>query len=341
MNAFAGDDAEREPLPLGELLVERGLLSREQLEEALAEQVQTGRQLGDIIVTRGWVPGALIGQALATQVGGLVKSEYGFATGFAPLPLPSVPLPSIAPEPVAAEELSVPPATAPAEEFSAKLASLAAPAPAPDVPAELSADLIARVAQSEQIPSPSSESLAVLEALRRERESVKELERQLQDVRMERDHAQRQHSELLSEQEQLASELAQLREQSNKQLEEITAERDGAKQQLAALLAEREQAASELTQAREELAALAAEHEHVTSELAESLEQEATRRVLDTDRHLVFAPAETGYRLVERSGPAPEPGETIELDDRRYRIVRVGIAPLPGERVACSYAIDV
>ena len=116
--------AEPEPQPLGELLVERGLLTREQLDEALADQVQTNRPLGEIVVKRGWVPGALIGQALATQVGGLMKSEYGFATGFAPLPAPTAPLPSVAREPVASPE----------EEFSAKLASLAAQLEEPPTP---------------------------------------------------------------------------------------------------------------------------------------------------------------------------------------------------------------
>ena len=55
----------------------------------------------------------------------------------------------------------------------------------------------------------------------------------------------------------------------------------------------------------------------------------------------MLAPGETGYRLVERPGPAPEAGEAIELDDRRYLVTRVGVAPLPGELVACSYVIEV
>src|SRR5947209_1696285 len=278
MDTSFGAEPEPQAPPLGELLVERGLLTREQLDEALADQVQTNRPLGEIVVKRGWVPGALIGQALATQVGGLVKSEYGFATGFAPLPAPTAPLPSVEHEPVASPE----------EEFSAKLASLAAqleetptppveangfappptiplriapapaPAPVPEAAEELSTDLIARAAEAGTEPQG-----------------------QLQQVRMERDDAQRQLSQLLYEQEQLASELAQLREQSRR------------------------------------------------------------HPVLHTDRHLVPAPGETGYRLVERPGPAPEAGEAIELDDRRYLVTRVGVAPLPGELVACSYVIEV
>ena len=70
------------PQPLGVLLVGNGLLTQEQLTAALAEQQQTGRQLGEIVVARGWVSGPLVAQALATQRGGLTKTEYGYATGF-------------------------------------------------------------------------------------------------------------------------------------------------------------------------------------------------------------------------------------------------------------------
>jgi hypothetical protein len=68
--------------PLGTLLVERGLITKEQLEAALAGQHATGEQLGQIDVSRGNTTPAMVAQALATQHGGLLKTEYGFATGF-------------------------------------------------------------------------------------------------------------------------------------------------------------------------------------------------------------------------------------------------------------------
>lgn len=40
---------------LGALLMERGLLTRSQLEQALDEQKRTGEKLGRILVSRGWV----------------------------------------------------------------------------------------------------------------------------------------------------------------------------------------------------------------------------------------------------------------------------------------------
>lgn len=72
----------RPPLPLGQLLIERGFLSEDQLASALAQQARTGSPLGELLVELGYVPAALIAQALATQHGGLLKTEYGFATGF-------------------------------------------------------------------------------------------------------------------------------------------------------------------------------------------------------------------------------------------------------------------
>jgi hypothetical protein len=74
---------------LGAVLVQRGFLTEEQLAFALAEQATTGRPLGEIIVGHGLVTGPLVAQALATQAGGLLKTEYGYATGFAKLPDPA------------------------------------------------------------------------------------------------------------------------------------------------------------------------------------------------------------------------------------------------------------
>jgi len=67
---------------LGELLVQHGVVTPQQLEVALQEQQQTGRPLGEIVVDHGFAAGPMVAQALATQRGGMVKTEYGFATGF-------------------------------------------------------------------------------------------------------------------------------------------------------------------------------------------------------------------------------------------------------------------
>lgn len=68
--------------PLGELLLQRGFLSEEQLQYALSEQLRTGLPLGQVLISLSYVTASTIAQALATQHGGLLKTEYGFATGF-------------------------------------------------------------------------------------------------------------------------------------------------------------------------------------------------------------------------------------------------------------------
>lgn len=56
-------------LPLGELLVERGLLSALQLELALKEQQRTGRRLGEVLVGLGFVSEQALATMLLEQVG--------------------------------------------------------------------------------------------------------------------------------------------------------------------------------------------------------------------------------------------------------------------------------
>lgn len=84
MAAVSDDEVVRgpTPAPLGTLLVSRGLISQEQLADALAEQGEAGGPLGAILVRQGFVRPAVIAQALATQHGGILKTEYGYATGF-------------------------------------------------------------------------------------------------------------------------------------------------------------------------------------------------------------------------------------------------------------------
>src|SRR5215475_14710567 len=67
--------------PLGELLVEKGLVTKDELEAALAEQSESGRLLGAILVERGYVSGPALAVALAEQYGVELPTERGFGTG--------------------------------------------------------------------------------------------------------------------------------------------------------------------------------------------------------------------------------------------------------------------
>jgi hypothetical protein len=67
--------------PLGELLIGKELVTREELDLALAEQEQSGRLLGAILVERGLVSGPALAVALAEQYGIELATERGFGTG--------------------------------------------------------------------------------------------------------------------------------------------------------------------------------------------------------------------------------------------------------------------
>ena len=77
--------------PLGSLLVERGLITDEQLQHALAEHGRSGLPLGQVLISLSYATAATIAQALATQQGGVVKTEFGLSTGFGTPGLLSVP----------------------------------------------------------------------------------------------------------------------------------------------------------------------------------------------------------------------------------------------------------
>ena len=54
---------------LGAVLVRAGTITQEQLEEALAAQVDARRRLGEILVERGWLTERALAEALAEQFG--------------------------------------------------------------------------------------------------------------------------------------------------------------------------------------------------------------------------------------------------------------------------------
>jgi len=67
--------------PLGELLVDRGLLTMDELDDALEEQEATGERLGTILVARKAVAGAVLTTLLAEQVGVELERQGGFGSG--------------------------------------------------------------------------------------------------------------------------------------------------------------------------------------------------------------------------------------------------------------------
>lgn len=69
---------------LGTIMVEEGFLTVEQLDWAIGEQRRTGLPLGKILVELGMVSAGAVGNALAEQHGGPLKTEFGVSAGFNP-----------------------------------------------------------------------------------------------------------------------------------------------------------------------------------------------------------------------------------------------------------------
>jgi hypothetical protein len=67
--------------PLGELFVDKGLLSEDQLEEALADQAEHGGRLGERLVELGYVSSTALARLLAEQYGVELTLDTGFGTG--------------------------------------------------------------------------------------------------------------------------------------------------------------------------------------------------------------------------------------------------------------------
>ena len=64
----AGLPPEHKPF-LGEILLQRGRVSQERLNAALAEVQKSGRRLGDVLLERGWLYEDELAAALAQQTG--------------------------------------------------------------------------------------------------------------------------------------------------------------------------------------------------------------------------------------------------------------------------------
>ena len=67
--------------PLGQILVDRGLLTPDELEEVLLAQQQSGKPLGQIIVDRRLISAPTLAQLLAEQCGVELETDTGFGTG--------------------------------------------------------------------------------------------------------------------------------------------------------------------------------------------------------------------------------------------------------------------
>ena len=255
--------------PLGELLVHRGLITAEQLDAGIAEQGRSPRPLGEILIALGFVSPATIAQALATQHGSLLKTEYGYATGFdsqrpagvsgvppatveplqaarvappPPLPPPALvvaePAPPPMPEPAPPEvPVELPPATA-------EPVQAAAP---PEVPVELPPAAVAPVPVPPAEADPTAGQVAALEAeLAAARDVVRAFAERVQQLEAERDQA---HAEVEGTSPEQVSALEHRLDEALAQVAALGRERE----ELAAAVSERDAAIERLRSATDSL----------------------------------------------------------------------------------------
>ena len=55
--------------------------------------------------------------------------------------------------------------------------------------------------------------------------------------------------------------------------------------------------------------------------------------------YLIFVWSPSGYQLKEQEGDPPKVGDEIEVDERRLRITKVGVSPLPGDQRVCVFSL--
>jgi len=335
---------------LGQLMVDEGFLTLDQLTQALAEQNRSGRPLGKVLVDLGFVSEGAVANALAEQHGGLLKTEFGISAGLHILPSGSSLAPP-APEPpdrgtrieqlestlrtVVAERDS---SARTADELKARL-SEAAPDPAAaarvtELETQLQAVLTERNVLAQKLnarlaePAPKPVPDPAIAA------RVVELEAQLKEVLAERNT----FAEKLNELQARLSAVAQAHEA------EITHVTDSAAARIDELGAELQAALAGRSALDAELQAALAARSELEAAVAELREQAERPQAVETPdeatggrAHLLFVPSSSGYALIDFEGPDPPSGTLLDVDGVTYIVRRVGASPFPGDRLRCVY----
>ena len=301
--AAAPDDGtlRRPSAPLGAILVERGVLTQEQLAAALAEQERSGEQLGAIVVRLGFTVPPMIGQGLATQHGGLLKTEYGYAVGFGGgTTAPHADPPPVSPEPTE-------------DEPSARLRLVsAARATPPHASAPISA-----LAPAEALSAPPASAPD---------DDVLKWQQRAQELATQRDTALRDLQALAAERIASAAEL----EAATSRIAELEAVAAQTETDPEALARARDEAASRTAELERKLEELAAAAAHVTElEAAVALAQVETTRLERAREEAASRNSELERKLAELQAVAA--ARDRELAAARARLAELEAARAAGE----------
>ena len=202
----------------------------------------------------------------------------------------------------------------------------------------------------ETLSSIAGDVVDLQQTLARLREESVEVERLLDERQAKLAESEQARSRLVSE----CASAQEDRAEARAAFAEAARELEDMRSQVATLahtLSQREAelAESELGRARlaedwaETQAALAdAEKELVAREAhTAALDTAALQEVPDPEPalHLRLVPQSGGYALSEDAGPPPRAGERVEVDDKRFRVARVGRSPLPNDERPCAFLL--
>jgi hypothetical protein len=310
-------DSAQVPSPqLGRILVAAGLLTEEQLEKALEEQEQTSARLGEIIVRRGFVSGPALANALAEQHGGLLKTEYGYATGLGGDVAKRAASGEEPPPPPMPKLRTVEPLATPEPE----------PAPAPEPEPEVVEPEPEPVPQAaEPVPEPEAE-------LRKEPEPVHfpEPEPDPEPVRLADPQPQPPPEPVADARDDLIAELRARLEVQEAELvalrEALERERSRRGQLEPAVVAKPVVEPEPDEQPQPE-----------APEPAPAEEPAAAPAPGPVEHFLLCVPTEAGYVLLDRVGKVPAVGEDVEVPEEGGTFSVTKVVRLPRNGRPCAY----
>jgi hypothetical protein len=280
-------------------MVDEGFLTGEQLAHALAEQGQSGRPLGTILVELGFVSAGAVGNALAEQHGGLLKTEFGISAGLRAAP-EAVRLSGSTPEP--------PSLATRIQELESVLRTVVSER---DAFAQSVNELQARLSEAAQ---PDRAEVARVTAAAATR--IAELEAEVQARS--------------SEAQAHEAEVARVTAAAAARIAELEAE-------LQAALAGRKELETALRLGVARVSQLERELQESCEQVEQGQGEQAPEEATAGRAHLLFVPESSGYALIEFEGPDPPSGTLLDVDGVGYVVRRVGASPFPAGRLRCVF----
>lgn len=307
---------------LGEIMIEAGLITQDELTHALGEQQRLGRPLGTVLVELGYVSQGAVANALAEQHGGLLKTEFGISAG---LHVVQGEAPRPKREAAAAPAAAVPDGRV--QELEAQLQALIAERTKLLQHVAEVRDFAQRAAEAEQAATARAGELEQAQQLAAARIEGLAAEVERLSQRADDGGAEAVAAAAAEKEDTLLTSLASLEGELGAARAEIA--------ELERQLGERAEAFARLEQAH------AAELQELRA-AAEAAGVDDPGPAADPEpdaAHFLFVPLPGGYAVVERPGPPPGSGTSLDVNGVSFTVSRVGQAPVPGRDLRCAFLL--